>query len=109
MAPDEAIPGLLARCRWRLIADMARRERRERHPPARSTERPPPPRRQTRREAPVEPRRDGGTWISGRHAVRAVLNNPARRLRRMVATSELAAEARTWLEQAKARTFGELE
>lgn len=88
---------------------MARRQRRERHPPSRSPERVPPQRGEPRRDLPIEPRRESGTWIYGRHAVRAALNNPARRLRRLLATSELAADARLWLERAKARPVGELE
>jgi 23S rRNA (guanosine2251-2'-O)-methyltransferase len=51
----------------------------------------------------AEPRRDIGNWIYGRHPVRAALQNPARRLRRLIATAELAAEAQAWLGQAKAR------
>jgi 23S rRNA (guanosine2251-2'-O)-methyltransferase len=53
--------------------------------------------------APAQPRRDTGSWIYGRHAVRAALRNPARRLRRLVAIPEIAAEAQAWLAEAKAR------
>ena len=53
--------------------------------------------------APAQPRRDTGSWIYGRHAVRAALRNPARRLRRLIAIPEIAAEAQAWLAEGKAR------
>ena len=56
----------------------------------------------------AQPRRDSGSWIYGRHAVRAALRNPARRLRRLVAIPEIAAEAQAWLAEAKARSSAEL-
>ena len=91
---------------------MARRHRPDRRPP----QRPPPIARipSERHPAasarpPVGPRRDSGSWIYGRHAVRAALRNPARRWRRLVATPEVTADARAWLEEAKARPLGERE
>jgi 23S rRNA (guanosine2251-2'-O)-methyltransferase len=57
----------------------------------------------------VQPRRESGSWIYGRHAVRAALRNPARRLHRLVATAELAVDAKSWLAEAKARPLGEVE
>jgi len=85
---------------------MARRHRPDRRTAPRPAEKAPPPRE--RRPEPAiqvlaEPRRDIGNWIYGRHPVRAALQNPARRLRRLIATAELAAEAQAWLGQAKAR------
>src|SRR5690348_7215332 len=95
----------------RLIAGMARRHRPDRRPTSRPTARPPeraPPPREPRREPATmpsaQPRRDTGSWIYGRHAVRAALRNPARRLRRLVAIPEIAAEAQAWLAEAKARS-----
>jgi 23S rRNA (guanosine2251-2'-O)-methyltransferase len=44
----------------------------------------------------------GAHWIYGRHAVAAVLANPARRCRRVVALSELAAELQPLLGEARA-------
>jgi 23S rRNA (guanosine2251-2'-O)-methyltransferase len=85
---------------------MARRHRPDRRTASRPTERAPPP-REPRREpsvpAPAQPRKDTGGWIYGRHAVRAALRNPARRLRRLVAVPEIAADAQAWLAEAKAR------
>jgi 23S rRNA (guanosine2251-2'-O)-methyltransferase len=44
-------------------------------------------------QPPVRPR-DPGPWLYGRHAVAAVLANPLRRVRRLVALAEAAAELR---------------
>ncbi|HZB91076.1 MAG TPA: 23S rRNA (guanosine(2251)-2'-O)-methyltransferase RlmB [Stellaceae bacterium] len=41
--------------------------------------------------APAQPR-DPGPWLYGRHAVAAALANPARRVRRLIALAETAAE-----------------
>jgi 23S rRNA (guanosine2251-2'-O)-methyltransferase len=88
---------------------MARRHRPDRRTASPPTTRPPEraPPREPRREPAVptsaQPRRDTGSWIYGRHAVRAALRNPARRLRRLVAITEIAAEAQAWLAEAKAR------
>jgi 23S rRNA (guanosine2251-2'-O)-methyltransferase len=89
---------------------MARRHRRERHPPPRAPEKAPPRERRPEPAAPslAPPRRDSGSWIYGRHAVRAALRNPARRLRRLVTTADLAADARSWLKEAKARPLGDV-
>jgi len=90
---------------------MARRHRRERHPPPRAPEKAPPRERRPEPAAAslAPPRRDSGSWIYGRHAVRAALRNPARRLRRLVTTADLAADARSWLKEARARPLGEVE
>jgi 23S rRNA (guanosine2251-2'-O)-methyltransferase len=48
----------------------------------------PPP----RARAPVVPGEIGGPWLWGRHAVLAALTNPARKLLRLVATEDNAAE-----------------
>lgn len=90
---------------------MTRRNRPDRRAAPRPPDRAPPP-REPRRESPVpalaQSRRDSGSWIYGRHAVRAALRNPARRLRRLVASPEIAAEAQAWLAEAKARSSAEL-
>ncbi len=92
---------------------MARRHRSDRRSVLRAAQTASPPRE--RRGEPearpplVQARRDTGGWIYGRHAVRAALQNPARRLRRLVVTADLAAEVRAWLAGAKARTAEELQ
>jgi len=96
---------------------MARRHRRERHPPPRTERKAPPPRgaepvrapREAAAHVPASPRRESGSWIYGRHAVRAALANPARRLHRLVATADLAEDARSWLKEAKARPLRAIE
>ncbi len=92
---------------------MARRHRSDRRsPPPRPPETARTPRERRPEpvaQTPVQPRRDSGSWIYGRHAVRAALRNPARRLRRLVATAELTADAKSWLKEAKARPLGEVE
>src|SRR5262245_2398291 len=89
---------------------MARRHRRERRAPPRSPEKaPPPPRREPAAQPLAQPRRESGGWIYGRHAVRAALGNPARRVHRLLATADLAEDAKSWLEDAKARPLGEVE
>lgn len=64
---------------------------------------PPEPRRATVVAEPLQPRRDTGAWVYGRHAVRAALLNPARRCRRLIVTKETIAEAQTLLGEAKAK------
>src|SRR5262245_29575768 len=89
---------------------MARRHRRERHPPLRSPEKAPQPaRRGPTAQSLAPPRRESGGWIYGRHAVRAALGNPARRVHRLVATADLSADAKSWLDEAKARPLGDVE
>lgn len=89
---------------------MARRHRRERYPPLRSPQKVPlPPRREPTAQSLAQPRRESGSWIYGRHAVRAALGNPARRVHRLVATADLAGDATSWLEEAKALPLGEVE
>ena len=91
---------------------MARRHRADRRSPPRppETARTPDARHpDASARTPVQPRRDSGSWIYGRHAVRAALCNPTRRWRRLVATVEVSAEARSWVGEGKARPLGERE
>ncbi|HKX10120.1 MAG TPA: 23S rRNA (guanosine(2251)-2'-O)-methyltransferase RlmB [Stellaceae bacterium] len=89
---------------------MARRHRRERHPAPRSPQKTsPPPRREPAAQPLAQPRRESGGWIYGRHAVHAALSNPTRRLHRLVATADLADDAKAWLAEAKARPLGDVE
>jgi 23S rRNA (guanosine2251-2'-O)-methyltransferase len=62
-----------------------------------------PPHRPGSAEAAIRPPRDPGPWLYGRHAVAAVLANPARRVRRLLALPESAAELRALAGAARAR------
>ena len=55
-----------------------------------------------RRRSRSAARRPGALWIYGRHAVAAALANPARRIRRIVATREIEAEVMPLLAEARA-------
>jgi len=51
----------------------------------------------------LAPPRDHGLWLYGRHAIAAALANPARRVRRLIALPETAAELRSLAAAATAR------